>query len=249
MPLMDEFKNERDSVKNASFKKKLEYFWDYYKWHTMGAVLVLFIIGIFIHTASKSTETILYAMFFNTDLTEIFNEEMGNDFLTYAGAEDEKQIALIDTSYYLSSDYSEAGVQAAYQKLSIFTSTNQLDILGGPIDSINVCMYDAYLCDLQTVLTEEQLKTYEPYLLYSDEALLKEKQAAEQNSEVFEFEYPDPAKPKEMEAPVPVAIDVSSCKKMQMLYPDHTGQMAVGISIGTIQEDNAGLFIDYLFEE
>ena len=43
MPLMDEFKEERASIKNAPFKKKLRYFWDYYKWHviiTVAAVVI-----------------------------------------------------------------------------------------------------------------------------------------------------------------------------------------------------------------
>ena len=70
MSLMDEFKAERESIKQASLKKKLEYFWDYYKWHTIGAFFVLIAIGMFMYTASKSTETIFYAIFFNTDLSK-----------------------------------------------------------------------------------------------------------------------------------------------------------------------------------
>lgn len=249
MSLMDEFKEERDTMKQASFKKKLEYFWDYYKWHTFGVLFVLIAISMFIYTSSKSTETVFYAMFFNTDLTETFNEEMGKEFLAYAGIEDKKQVALVDTSYYLSSDSSEAGVGSALQKISIFTSTNQLDVLGGPLDSINVCMYDGYLYDLRMILTEEQQEVYEPYFLYSDAAILEKKQEAAKNSEIFEFTYPDPTKPENMEEPVPVAIDVSNCKKMHLIYPEITEQMAVGISTGTIQQENVRLFIDYLFEE
>lgn len=249
MSLMDEFKAERESIKQASLKKKLEYFWDYYKWHTIGAFFVLIAIGMFMYTASKSTETIFYAIFFNTDLSDSYNEEMSTAFLDYVDIEDEKQTAIIDTGFYLSADYYESGVQSAHQKLSIFTSTNQLDILGGPMESINVCMYDSYLCDLRTILTEEQLEKYEPYFLYSDAAILEAKQEAAKNSETFKFAYPDPAKPEIMENPIPVAIDVSNCEKLQMIYPQITEQMAVGISVGTIQQENARCFIDYLFEE
>ena len=249
MSLMDEFKEERDSIKHAPFKKKLEYFLDYYKWHTMGALFILFAIGIFIFTASKSTETVLYAMFFNTDREEVFDEEMGNDFLAYAGIEDDRQEALIDTSYRLSSDSSQSGVETTYQKLSIFTETSQLDVLGGSMECINICMYNAYLRDLRTILTEAQLEKYEPYFLYADEALLTARQEAAKNSEEYELIYPDPAKPEEMETPIPVAIDVSKCEKIQKIYPDCTETIAVGVSIGTIQEENVQLFIDYLFEK
>lgn len=249
MALMDEFKKERDSIKNAPLKKKLQYFWDYYKWYAFGVLFIIIAISLFIRTASNHTETILFAMFFNTGSEEIYHEEIGQDFLNYADIEDETQVALIDVSYHMSTNESEPGVQAAFQKLSIFTQTNQLDILGGPMDSMNACIYNTFLYDLSAVLTKEQLAKYEPYLLYADEAILIEKQETEKRSEIYQIRYPDPSKPETMEKPVPVAIDVSACKKMQMIYPDTKEQLAVGIAQRTIHMEQAQAFLEYLFEE
>lgn len=247
MALMDEFKKERASIKQAPFKKKLQYFWDYYKWYAFGALFVIAAICLFARTAANHTETILYSMFFNTESEDIFQEEMGADFLSYAGIEDKKQVALIDIGYYLSTDTSEPGVQAASQKISIFIQTNQLDILGGPTDSMNACMYNAYLYDLRDILTKEQLAAYEPYFLYADEAILTAKQEAAKRSEAYEFDYPDPKHPEDMVRPIPIALDVTSCDKIKMIYPDSDQQLAVGISYGTIHQENARLFINYLF--
>ena len=249
MALMDEFKKERASIKNAPLKKKLQYFWDYYKWYVFGMLFLIVAICLFIRTAATHTETILYTMFFNTGSEDIYHEDMGAEFLSYAGIEDEKQLALIDVSYYMSTDESEPGVQAAFQKLSIFTQTNQLDIIGGPIDSINACMYNTYLYDLRTILTEEQFAKYEPYLLYADEAILSDKQTAEKKSEFYEMVYPDPAKPETMKKPIPVAIDVTACEKMQMIYSDSPKQLALGVAQGTIHLKQAITFIEYLFNE
>ena len=33
MAVMDEFKEEREALKNGTPKQKLAYFWYYYKWH------------------------------------------------------------------------------------------------------------------------------------------------------------------------------------------------------------------------
>lgn len=249
MALMDEFKKERDSIKNAPLKKKLQYFWDYYRWYAFGVLFIIAAIFIFVRTAQKSTETILYSMFFNTNSEESFHDEMSQEFHDYANIEDEKQIALIDIGYLLSTDSSMPGVQAAHQKISIFTQTNQLDILGGPVDSMNACIYNTYLCDLRTVLTKEQLTKYEPYFLYADEAILTAKQEAAKRSEEYTFTYPDLAKPEAMEQPVPIALNVSACEKIRMIYPDSEDTIAVGVSVGTIHLEQALDFIDYLFEE
>ena len=42
MAVMDEFKEEREALRNGTPKEKLSYFWYYYKWHTLiGAFVIL----------------------------------------------------------------------------------------------------------------------------------------------------------------------------------------------------------------
>jgi hypothetical protein len=48
MPVMDEFKEERETIKNAPFSKKLEYFKDYYLMKTIIAVVTAAILGGFL---------------------------------------------------------------------------------------------------------------------------------------------------------------------------------------------------------
>ena len=45
MPVMDEFREEREAIKNSSMKKKWGYFLDYYKWYVIGgAAIILFLV-------------------------------------------------------------------------------------------------------------------------------------------------------------------------------------------------------------
>ena len=48
MPVMDEFKEERESLKNGTPKQKLTYFWDYYKWHVIVAIVAIIVVVTFI---------------------------------------------------------------------------------------------------------------------------------------------------------------------------------------------------------
>lgn len=36
MPVMDEFREEREAMKQKSFKERFLYFCEYYKWHVIG---------------------------------------------------------------------------------------------------------------------------------------------------------------------------------------------------------------------
>ena len=44
MAVMDEFKEERARMKQQPLKKRLEYFWDYHKYHVLAGGFVLFFV-------------------------------------------------------------------------------------------------------------------------------------------------------------------------------------------------------------
>ena len=44
MPVMDEFKKEREMLKGKSFKEKLDYFWYYYKLQVFAVIFVLILV-------------------------------------------------------------------------------------------------------------------------------------------------------------------------------------------------------------
>ena len=51
MAVMDEFREEREALKNADAKTKWQYFLDYYKWYVIGGAAVLAFVISMIHSA------------------------------------------------------------------------------------------------------------------------------------------------------------------------------------------------------
>ena len=56
MAMRDEVKEQQQKLKGKSVREKLEYFWDYYKVHTIVVLFAAFAIGIFIKDM-MNTET------------------------------------------------------------------------------------------------------------------------------------------------------------------------------------------------
>ena len=59
MPVMDEFREEREAIKNAGFKEKWEYFWEYYKWYVIGGAAIIILLTIFIRDMVNKKDWIL----------------------------------------------------------------------------------------------------------------------------------------------------------------------------------------------
>ena len=70
MPLMDEFKEERESIKNASWPKKWQYFKDYYlKWVIVGIAALIFLIAMLVSMLTNKEEMLVELVNFNEDFS------------------------------------------------------------------------------------------------------------------------------------------------------------------------------------
>ena len=66
MAVMDEFKEERQALKNGTPKEKISYFFYYYKWHVLIAVFAVILIVSFIVQLTRNKEDALYVCMLNT---------------------------------------------------------------------------------------------------------------------------------------------------------------------------------------
>ena len=62
MAVMDEFKEEREALKNGTPKQKLAYFWYYYKWHVIISIVVIAMVGSFIYQYVNRKDTAFEAV-------------------------------------------------------------------------------------------------------------------------------------------------------------------------------------------
>jgi len=252
MPVMDEFKEERDKIKNASFSEKLRYFWTYYKIHTIGALVALIFIVVLIHDITTQKENLFFAAILNcAELDTERTDSFAAEYAEFAEIDTSSGEILFDSSMTLEeTPTSELGV-AASQRMLVYTSSGELDVIVGGSDVFNDYANTDIFADLSEILSPEQLAKYEPYFYYVDMADIRDMQNSE---EIYSVDYvpptpKDPRKPEEMREPIPVGLFVTDCEKLSETYY-FTGQdyTAVGVMLNTAHLENALKFIDYLFE-
>lgn len=251
MPLMDEFKEEREALKNADFKTKWNYFWDYYKLHTIiGSAILIFIVTM-AYSILTTKDYAFYAAMVNS--TAVVTEDITTfkeDYMTYAQIDpDEYEVQMDYSLMYKKNPKSELEKNAS-EKLLIYTSAGQIDAMVCGADSFPHQAAQGNFYDLREILTEEQLEKYEPYFCYVDQAILDARNEVPISGELNEV-YPeagDPRKPEEMENPIPVGLLVTDCTKLTDTYYFEGDYIAVGVVANTTHLENALKFIEFLFE-
>lgn len=251
MPVMDEFREEREAIKNASFPEKLKYFWSYYKWHTICTILGVTLLVILVRDILIQKDDAFFCALLNAavpdqEQTEIFH----NDFVEYAGIDVKEFDVRFDSTLTFNQGVGTEFAMSASQRLLVYTAAGELDVIVGNSEIFPEEANQGMFFDLREILTEEQLAKYEPYFYYVDQALIDEWDLISQEGSIT-AEYPlppDPTKPEEMEQPIPVALFVTDCEKLTDVYYFPGDYVAVGVMVNAPNPENGVKFIDYLFE-
>ncbi len=229
MALMDEFKEERESIKNKSFKEKVGYYWYYYKWRLI-VPIIIFIIGFnFISTIVNRPKIILDGMFIN--ITD-FNNLEKLDLFTASFVESQEldsskyHIAYNPNHTYISEEKKatmpEEAIDPSANKYAIQNvvaglGSKSLNFVIGPADSLLEIDSNQLFADLSEILTEEQQKAYESYYIYLDG-----------------------------EETIPILLDIQHCEELMDLYGDPDIPLAIGIVADLEEMDMMLKFIDYM---
>ncbi len=251
MPLMDEFKEERDAIKNGDFKTKWNYFWDYYKVHTIAAVCIIVFLITMIHDVVTTKDNAFFAAMVNSAV--ISSEDVADfkeDYMTYAEIDaDEFDVQMDYNLMYTENPKSEMEMNST-QRLMVYTSAAQLDVIVSGSDAFPQQALQGIFHDLRNILTAEQLAKYEPYFYYVDQAVLDARNELPENGDLTTAypEMPDPRKPEEMKQPIPVALFVTDCTSLTETYYFEGDYVAVGVVANAPHLENALKFIDFIFE-
>lgn len=247
MAVMDEFKEERNKIKNASFKDKLKYFWCYYRWHTFVTIMIIAVIGLWIHDVSTRKENAFFAALLNS---AVLDQELTLDqeFAEYAGIDTDKYLILLDSTMNIDPTAKDEMSVSSSQRMMIYTTSGELDAIVGGEDVFPGYAYNDMFFDLREILSEEQIAAYEPYFYYADRSVMKTIAEARENLEPTNItELPDPTKPELMDDPVPIALFVNDSVKLK----DNVffvGKPAIGILVNAPHPETSLQFIDFLFE-
>lgn len=101
MPVMDEFQQERDNMKNQPFKKRAEYFWEYNKWRIIGSLIAIIVLAFVIHSAVTKKKEVLYIALVNC--SEALNSSIEQDviipFLEQHDLDPKKNTVVFDSDF------------------------------------------------------------------------------------------------------------------------------------------------------
>ena len=119
MPLMDEFKEERDAVKNGTPKQKLAYFWDYYKWYVIVGIAAIIILIATIRDIVNKKEIAFFACMLNlsSEYMDDSATESAKGFTEYSGIDTKEYEVRLDTSFQLN-DRADVAVNTSQKLLA-----------------------------------------------------------------------------------------------------------------------------------
>lgn len=249
MAVMDEFKEERAALKNGTFKQKLSYFIEYYKWYVIVPVLVLLFGAYTVYEIVTTKDVAFYSVMLNGTALEGATQS-SQEFAELINLDTEKYTIMWDSSMHIQ----EAGMDeisyTSVQKLVTYTAAAELDTMVSDSTSFRKYANSSTFYDVRNLLTEEQIAKFEPYFYYVDWKVVEEIEAANNAmDDTFVPTYPDPTKPEEMEQPVPVGIYVSDCKKLTDNFYFKEEDIVLGVYSNSTRPELAVTYLEYLFSE
>lgn len=246
MAVMDEYKEEREAIKNAPIGKKIEYFLDYYKVHTCVVLIVLFVVISLVNTFLTKTETVLSCAIANATEDSVLVEELTADVIEALGIDEKEESISFDSSYYLDYETQDYNHTVSIQKIVTVISAKTIDIITANDQTFGYMAYGGYLMNLESILTEEELLEYEGQFFYVDGAIIDEIDAMESTAEEYpEYVFGDP---EDMEDPIIMGIYAEADSALAQAF-GYSESGVIGIVTNTLQSENAMTFLKLALEE
>ncbi len=225
MAKMDEFREEREAMKNAPLKDRLAYFWEYNKLETTIAVVaIISVISIAVTILGKK-DVLLEGMILNRFWTEMEGsgcDSISEDYIAYRGLDyDECEIMLNGSQNYFPGNGDkliEENVNVM-QLIAASCAGQALDFIIAEPATLHEFDMGEYFLDLRLVLTEEQMQAYDEYLIYS-----------------------------EINTDVPIMLDITGCEKVEEVYAYKHDTLAFGVIANAPHMEELISFADYLME-
>ena len=252
MPVMDEFKEERAALKNAGFKEKWKYFWDYYKLHVVISAIAIAMITTLVVQIMQRKDTALFVAMINGGSLQADPSLYVNEFCEYAGVDTDEATSLFDTTMYIDFNNLNDVTKSSLEKMMVYIAAQEVDVVVTATDMFEYYGYGPTFIDLREFLTAEQIAKYEPYFYYIDQAIIREKEAA-QDAMDYEFTptYPaNPNDPSTMQEPIPVGIYLGeNADTFLDNYYFSGGEPVLGVIVNTTRPDISKQFIEFIFQD
>lgn len=250
MPVMDEFREEREALKHGTPKEKFTYFMDYYKWHVIIGVCAITMIAVLANQILTRKDRAFYVALVNgIDMAPVESED--DPFAQYSGIDTNKSAVAYDTSMRIDFNSTDDYSVNSAEKFVVFLASAEMDVVISGENIIQKYAHNETFYDLTKFLSEEQIKEYSPYFYYIDQAVI-DKIVAAQEAYDYDFlpEYPDPTHPESMEQPIPIGIYVTDCPALtdRFAFTNSDSGIILSVVLNTTRPEMASKYIDYLMK-
>lgn len=262
--LYGEIREQHRKMKDMSPKGKLEYFWYYYKIHTIVIIAVLFLAGTFIYQLATSKDPAFYGVLISSDTYVTEEQTWDVDFAEYAGIDTDKYSVTFDTSFIFSSNGLSDYTMSSIEKLVAMASAGMIDVIVADTAAFEKLARSEFYLDLETVLPQETLEKFKDCLYYTDAAAFD---TEDDDTFLPLNEMPDPDEytidhhdPSSMEKPLLVGISLPEGSKIidagcyaylaanGTTYQGYPSEAVLGIPATTEHLDTIIQFLDFLME-
>ncbi len=208
--------------RELSFKQKLLHIWEYYRWHIIVPVfLVICAVSIGMGVYENSKDSLLYAVFINTQLTEKESTALMDEFIEYANLDMRGKRVTLDNTLYINQRKSDALSVSSNQKLLAMFTSIEMDVI--VCDEANFSYYAAQdsFVELKEALPEDFLESHKD--------LLRSTKGKDGEEHTFGISLADSPKLKETNAYIEEPI--------------------LTIPVTKMEDENILLFLKFLLEE
>ena len=152
MALIDEVKEQHEKVKQKGFKYRFSYFWEYYRIHTLVAIVVL-ILGIsLISSMVNAKKTVFQAIFVNA-----IHVPDSEEFAKILNINEKKEAVLIDGSYTINLDTYDQYSYANQQKLMAVMASKDAEVIISDSTYIETYLDSEVFGDLREFFSDAEL--------------------------------------------------------------------------------------------
>jgi len=222
---MDEFREEREAMKNAPLKDRIAYFWEYNKLETFLVVFGTICIISIATSIMNRKEEVLSGVVLNRFWLQqegLGCEEFINDYLEYREYDpDEYDLVLNTAMTYIAGDTEgvlEENVNSS-QVIAASLTAGALDFMIA--DDAAILEFDntEYFHDLRNIFTEDELKSYDDFLIYSGR-----------------------------DDSIPVAIDITNSECVSEIYAVQHDTLGIALFGNASHVDEFKYFVEYIVE-
>ena len=161
---------KKTAFKDLSRKAKVQYIWDYYRWHIIVAVCVIgFIISLIVHYVTDK-ESVLDILMVSTITPYSDNTTSTNEFFEQEGFSDKEQEISIDTSVLVSDNAEHTVDYANDENISLKLAFGGTDIFFAPEFIFERYANQGCIMPLTEYLSEEEIAQYDDILVYATDS-------------------------------------------------------------------------------